>query len=463
MGLGTAVAPAQAQQQRAGVPPSQRMGASRGTSFHVAAARISEVDAEESQTLLAAAAARSDRVTRGSVTSQEFWLSCTVQDLTLTPKQEVGQMVVMMKFHVRAPDFLECLRNGRGELTGRGFSGLSGTDAAAKVETYGNDIIHGVQLAHPPAHLFPVNPLMICRNESAKQATAVNVREHLCWVRYDAAHGILSVQMACQLAVTTPLNFKHFPFDRHVVPMQLATRAFLNADGQTLRWVLPPTIPEWAEPTAHYDDDRKLLVEKVRRSEGEFQHMPAVVLLPDLSLRPNDKPILCLRLQRKATKFILSVSLPIGMLVLLAGSTFFVPRAPSDLQLTATVTSALTVTTFRNTVITNDLPPNLTYLTYADWYIFGTFAFHLVLAWRAVEFGQLRLPIDVLLMTIWLAPHCVLAWLAGRKYTRSASSDDADGDSSLTRFFRQPWETKLRNVRERLTYDGNDAQVYVGY
>ena len=70
---------------------------------------------------------------------------------------------------------------------------------------------------------------------------------------------------------------------------------------------------------------------KVRHVRDALPGDIVEVLLADDS-HPNMKPMLCLRLQRKATKFILSVSMPICMLVLLASSTFFVPTTPSDLQ-----------------------------------------------------------------------------------------------------------------------------------
>ena len=182
-------------------------------------------ESDEQAKLLAANIRRSNVSTVSTVTSQEFWMSCMVQDLTLESKDEVGKMSVFVKFHVVAPHFLASLREERVMLVGHGFAGLSGPDAARKVEGFDRDIIHGVQLDHPSADLFPVNPLHIWRNESAKHATAMHMRDHLCWARYDISSALLSVQLAFQVAVAAPLDFRRFPFDRHIVPMQLATRS----------------------------------------------------------------------------------------------------------------------------------------------------------------------------------------------------------------------------------------------
>lgn len=295
---------------KAGAAPQLpfKPGMARGISFHVA----STVRDEEAA-LISADVRRSDVniSSEDNTTVQEFWLSCMVQDLVLNSKEETASALVFMKCHVLSPNFVQALTEERCKLVGGAFSELSGADAASRIQGARSDIQHSVTLANPPADVFPINPLHVCRNESTKAHDAFHVREHLCWVRYDLAHQILSVQMAFRIALATPLHFGRFPFDRHVVPLQLATRVFRDAKGHTLKWVLPPSLPAWAEPTAHYSDDRRILSEKVRRATAEFQSLPPVVLLaPEGS---NEKPVLCIRLQRKATKFILSVSAPIAM------------------------------------------------------------------------------------------------------------------------------------------------------
>ena len=91
-------------------------------------------------------------------------------------------------------------------------------------------------------------------------------------------------------------------------------------------------------------------------------------------------------------------------------------------------------------------------------YIFGTFAFHVLLAWRAVHWAELNLPIDYLLMSVWAGPHVVLVWLASRRFNRTVD-DGNDGDSSLTRLLRQPWDRKLADVRRQLKHHSTYATV----
>ena len=359
-------------------------------------------------------------------TTLECWCVCTIEDCRLIPNEERATANVFQKWHVVVPNFKVQVSKGTVELrkSGADQGVMSPTEALEQLEAADGRMMHGVLLHNPSSEIFPVNPQRVFSNMSSRETDVLRLKESLCWVQYNEAHQVLSVQLNFSVHVEAPADFAAFPFDRHMVPFQLNLRSFKNASAEKFSWVLPSEIPAWAKHVARFSEDKRHLTEIIRRREVDFARLEPVVLLDEDSGLTN-KPILCIRLQRRPEKFILSVAMPIAMIVILALCTFFAASGFGDstLQFSATLTSALTVTAFRTTVVTEDLPLNLTYLTYADVYIMFIFFYHMLMAIRAVYRSGLdhdhdqvedlasvlhALRTDIALALLWVLPHALI-------------------------------------------------------
>jgi len=188
---------------------------------------------------------------------------------------------------------------------------------------------------------------------------------------------------------------------------------------------------------------------------------------PASEKRPR-KPVLCLRVYRDPSKFILIVCLPIMMIVLLALATFFAElgHGPYAGQFAATLTSALTVTTFFTTLKTRELPSDLMYLTYAEWYICTIFLFHVLMATRCMYRSSMpdviqdenhdfvhAVKADLVLTAIWMIPHiCFLsvAFMRGGEKTLHYK---------LLSYVREPWHEVVAKSLRALTKDFKHCEV----
>ena len=432
----------------------------------------------------------------------------TVQDLTLSTKDESASLICFMKYHVnlgaRGVDFYDKIRHKKLSLTGGAFAAADMTPPkmVEYIQSQDGKPMMGVRLLDAESEVFPVNTELIFSNQSTKEVQPVSMRDHLCWVQVHTGvnQGIISVQLVFHATISVALRFDRFPFDRHIVPLEIALRGWRDKEGVSHVWILPKTIPEWAQhkQIKKYEEDDKLLTEKTRVGEDEFVHFSPVVLL-GVGDKP-EKPVLCVRLQRSARKFVLSVCLPIALFVMLALCAFFTRKEKGadkiELQLASVLTSSLTVTTFRTSVVTVDLPPNLNYLTLADGYLLLTFVFHLVLAVRSVALhicdgydhsgckfslyalGEwmpdgdlLRMfdaslnstdmlgtnstevsessshSIDIFLFLLWFIPHAVLI------YSAYGGLRGAEDEHKKLLRFREPWNKKIRCVRQSLKFE----------
>ena len=94
-----------------------------------------------------------------------------------------------------------------------------------------------VQLDGPSADQFPVNPQHMFSNLKAQQAgdgSNCSVLAGLCWLRYDCAAGLLTVQHVFHATVEAPLDLRRFPYDSHVLPFELSLRGF-DVPGSSTR------------------------------------------------------------------------------------------------------------------------------------------------------------------------------------------------------------------------------------
>ena len=56
-----------------------------------------------------------------------------------------------------------------------------------------------------------------------------------------------------KVTVHAPMSLQRYPYDRHVVPFCVGTRATKDAYGTLTKWELSKEWPEWAPAT--YDED----------------------------------------------------------------------------------------------------------------------------------------------------------------------------------------------------------------
>ena len=67
------------------------------------------------------------------------------------------------------------------------------------------------------------------------------------------------VQIVVDVTVHAPMRLEQYPYDRHVVPFCLGTRATRDADGTLHKWELSKKWPEWAP--ARWTEDKVMLLE----------------------------------------------------------------------------------------------------------------------------------------------------------------------------------------------------------
>ena len=72
------------------------------------------------------------------------------------------------------------------------------------------------------------------------------------------------------VTVHAPMSLKKYPYDRHIVPFCLATRATYDAQGEETKWVLRKEWPEWAP--SKYSEDKTILLEDQTTPDLEYNH-----------------------------------------------------------------------------------------------------------------------------------------------------------------------------------------------
>jgi len=423
---------------------------------------------------------------------QTCWLVSTIEDCRLVARNMTAEATVFQKWYMKSPRFLDRVLDEHIIFKGGILDGMKGQAAVDIIKKNDKEMLMGVRMSTVPTEIFPVNQERIFGNLDSTRSEPLVMKESVCWIQYTAATKILAVQLNFHVHVHSPVDFQRFPFDRHVVPFPLELRAFKDAKKEKKQWVLPDKYPEWAKEAglAKFPEDKDLMTEQVRESEsgGEFNHMFPTVLMDvwsESNTKPK-KPVFCVRLQRSPRKFILSVVLPIFMIVLLALSTFFSGRGHGEtsVHFAAILTSALTVTTFRSSVLSDDLPSDLTYLTTADWYLIMVFLYHVLMAARAVYRSSIpeaeidttddtwyevfhALKSDFALALIWLVPHVVFIWALSDDAVKISRAHDialgggADDDDIFTSMgARKTWPLKYKTTLAALERKGKTGVVW---
>ena len=166
------------------------------------------------------------------------------------------------------------------------------------------------------------------------------------------------VQIVLDVTVRVPMDLNMYPYDRHVIPFCLATRATKDADGTLIKWKLCEKWPNWAP--AKYGEDKAILSEDQTMKDLEYRHKRCFAYLD------GKKAILCVRIERQPLNFMKRVALPAFIVVSIALSVSGIEDSSFQDEYGAAITSLLTLTVFSYSVQSS--LPKLHYLTYADRY-----------------------------------------------------------------------------------------------
>lgn len=167
------------------------------------------------------------------------------------------------------------------------------------------------------------------------------------------------MQIVSKVVVEVAYDLQIFPYDRHLVPFELATRR----DAAGRQWVQASEIPHWAEPTVEWEpEDATIVFESFNERLSEFDRLPPLAVIHGVN-----RPFLAVRVRRKPAFVVWNVVLPIMTIISIALSTFVVPDTSTEMRFSAIITSSLTIATFRATMLKGSIPMNVNYLTGADW------------------------------------------------------------------------------------------------
>ena len=219
-----------------------------------------------------------------------------------------------------------------------------------------------------PSLTFPVSLDSIFANHVG----APELLYSKCWVQYNPKTACVSVQLAFNVSVHAfSDNFSDsFPYDRHIIPFQIETRAWKTADGVREGWTLLKEVPDWAPKK--YDEDKTIITEGMTTADLELKSEPPFAELSD------KRPLLCLRKERIPNILFRRQGLPVFIIVLLALLIFFIRGRTIEMEYAAVSASFLTFTAYTLTV--NDvLGHTNSKLTYVDHYFSLAYIYYVVI------------------------------------------------------------------------------------
>jgi hypothetical protein len=302
-----------------------------------------------------------------------FWLVTTVEIQSIDYTTEITELLVYTKWQFKNeaffdPDTLRELVCHCGDIE----------------ESDYDDLLNGKRLAgfmvDPVAgsKYFPVNPNSVIQNDCGKSQNTCGPN----WLKLDPNTRNVYCQLVFTVTIHTPFQMKEFPFDRHLIPLCLATRSWKEKDDENIKhcykWVLLRKKPDWSEES-DFPEDNTIISENVAwiDSNNEMVH-----LKPMVHETKKRKPILCLKMERDPSYFVYTTCLPICCIVLLCLASFFLEFNNSGARLEAVLIAALAVSAYKS-VIEGKLPVK-SYLTYADYYLLMCFVFFFLLVLKIV-------------------------------------------------------------------------------
>ena len=166
------------------------------------------------------------------------------------------------------------------------------------------------------------------------------------------------MQIVVNVTVHAPMRLEQYPYDRHVVPFCLATRATRNADGTVHMWKLCKEWPEWAPKK--YREDKMILSQRQTTPDLEYAHKQCFAYLE------GKNAILCVLIEPLPKNVMKRVAVPVFIVVCIALAVSGVDETSFEAEYGAALTSLLTLTALNYTVQSS--LPKLPYLTLADLY-----------------------------------------------------------------------------------------------
>ena len=318
---------------------------------------------------------------------REFWLSATIQDCKVVTAQETASAKCFLKIHWQDKAFPDKIRSEKLLLDAGSRKDMKLEKTALELEN--GDLVYGMLDAAPDS--FPINIDSIFLNQISAERIG-----GLCWTKYEkqASEGRLEaglvsvsgcavetitparfsrtyalyviclltprtqVQIVMNVTVHAPMGLRRYPYDRHIVPFCLGTRATKDTDGTLHKWKLSKEWPKWAP--AKYPEDKAILSETQATEDLEYEHKQCFVYLE------TKKPILCVVIERQPTSTMTRVALPVFIVVSIALSVSGIKDTSFQDEYSAALTSLLTLTAFSYSVQSS--LPKLPYLTWADKY-----------------------------------------------------------------------------------------------
>ena len=162
------------------------------------------------------------------------------------------------------------------------------------------------------------------------------------------------MQIVVDVTVHAPMRLEQYPFDRHVVPFCLGTRA-----TKVHMWKLCKEFPDWAP--YQYREDKMILSQNQTTPDLEYDHKQCFAYLED-----GKKAILCVLIERPPKNVMKRVAVPVFIVVCIALAVSGVDETTFEAEYGAALTSLLTLTALNYTVQSS--LPKLPYLTLADIY-----------------------------------------------------------------------------------------------
>ena len=167
------------------------------------------------------------------------------------------------------------------------------------------------------------------------------------------------VQIVVNVTVHAPMDMNWYPYDRHIVPFALGTRATKDAEGIVHKWKLPEKWPDWAP--AKYSEDKMILSQRQTLPDLEYNHQQCFAYLKE------KWPVLCVLIEREPTKVIIRTVVPVFIVVCIALGISGI-KASAEAEYGAAATSLLTVTALYYTVQQSLPKQSMPYLAWADVY-----------------------------------------------------------------------------------------------
>ena len=348
----------------------------------------------------------------------DFWMHGTIKEYKVDLIERKATAKIFSKWYFRDPKFADKVRDGDRHLVDESGEGIEREGAYEKLKA-GKTLIctmKGKSAANEhPSEVFPVNVDQIFVNQRGES----EVSQGLCWLAWTERSGTVSIQLVFEVAIHFSPNLALFPYDKHVVPFELATRSW---NGSEHKWTLCGEEPEWAknpEIKRYKEDNFVVTLDGTMSADHPEFHFDEPCAYVFEKGEKKQKPLLCLHIQRKPKFFALRVTIPVFIVVCIALLCFTIRGGSFEFEFGTTLTSLLTMTAFAQTI--QGKLPTLPYMTLGDYYFVFGYVYHLIICLKTVIISHLCDrggwyvcdevdPVTISLIAVWILIHLVL-WI----------------------------------------------------